>query len=73
MVIRRFIYSRNKLGCVACSTVTGMAADAGGVKQILSIVSNRSAFNTCDTLLPFHHLHFPDTPKLKKPTELNRC
>ena len=72
MVIRRFIYSRNKLGYVACSTVTGMAADAGGIKRILSVVSDCFEFTACDILPSFHHPHFPDNPKLKKPIELTR-
>jgi hypothetical protein len=49
-----------------------MAADAGGIKPILSVVSDRFDFTACDTLPPFHHPHFPDNPKLKKPIELTR-
>jgi hypothetical protein len=71
MVIRRFIYSKSKLGYVACSTVTGMAADAGGIKHLLCLVSDRFVFNTCDTLPPFHRSN-PGQPKFKKLAELNR-
>ncbi len=72
MVIRRFIYSRNKLGYVACSTVTGMAADAGGIKRILSVVSDRFDFTACDILPSLPSPPFPGQPQIKKPIELTR-
>jgi hypothetical protein len=59
MVIRRVIYSKNKLGFVACSSVTGIAADAGGVSHTCSLALKRSVSFSCVT---FPSLHYPDSP-----------
>jgi hypothetical protein len=67
MVIRRIVYSKNKLGYVACSTVTGIAADAGGVGRILSFARTLFFFNTHVSIPPFHHPHISGNPVLKKP------
>jgi hypothetical protein len=67
MVIRRFVYSKNKRGYVACSAVTGIAADAGGVGRILSFAQTLFFFNTHVSIPFFHHPHISGNPVLKKP------
>jgi hypothetical protein len=62
MVTRRYRYSKNKLGYVACSTVTGTAADAGGIKHTLSLALKRSVSITCVTIPPLHHSYFFGNP-----------